>query len=108
MTAALLWEQVDAVMTDAVGKNLKIETGVAEELRSDHVSHHLLCKSHTCERLDADKITTLSALESKIGLHDLIVKREPALKSFLRQSKSVVVTGLDWEGTGHSPSGAGV
>ena len=48
-TVARLWEQIDALMTDAVSKNLKIETGVAEQLESQHVPYHLVWKSHTCE-----------------------------------------------------------
>ena len=93
-TAVGLWEQIDAVMTDAVSKNLKIEKVVAEQLGSKHVLYHLLCKSHVCERFDGDNLTTLAAIEDKIDLRVMIVKREPALKSFLRQKKSVVETAL--------------
>ena len=56
---------------------------------------HLLCKSHTCERLDSENITTLAAIESKIFLRELILRREPQLKSFLRKNKCVVVAALD-------------
>ena len=82
-------------MTDAVFKNLKIGEGVAAKLGSNHIPYHLLCKSHTCERLDADNLTTLSIIEAKIGLRDLIAKREPLLKSFLRQKKCVVEAALE-------------
>ena len=63
LTAANLWEKIDAVMTDAVTKNLKIEEGVSEKLQSSHVPLHLLCKSRTCERLDSDNITTPAAIQ---------------------------------------------
>ena len=36
----------------------------------------------------------MAALENKIGLRELIVKRDPALKSYLWQNKSVVETAL--------------
>lgn len=61
-TVVHLWEQIDALMTDAVSKNLKTETGVADQLGSKHVPYHLLCKSHTCEQFDADNLTTLAAI----------------------------------------------
>ena len=94
-SASDLWEKVDAVMTDSVTKNLKIEQGVADVLQSTHVPHHILCKSHTCERMDIDNLTTLNELETKIGLRELLIKREPQLKSFLRSKKSVVEAALD-------------
>ena len=71
------------------------ETGVAAKFGSNHIPYHLLCKSHTCERLDADNLTTLSIIEAKIGLRDLIAKREPLLKLFLRQKKCVVEAALE-------------
>ena len=51
---------------------------------------YVLCKSHTCERMDSDNLTTLSIIKSKIGLRDLILKRELLLKPFLRNKKCVV------------------
>ena len=81
-SASDLWEKVDAVMTDSVTKNLKIEQGVADVLQSTHVPHHILSKSHTCERMDIDNLTTLNALETKIGLRELLIKREPQLNPF--------------------------
>ena len=81
-------------MTDAVSKKLKIEEGVALKMNSDHIPYHLLCKSHTCERLDADNLKTLVKLENKIDLRELIIQREAALKSFLRGNKCIVETAL--------------
>jgi hypothetical protein len=68
LTTIDIWEKIDALMTDAVSKNLKIETGVAECLASKHVPYHLLCKSYTCERFDADNLSTMAAVEDKIDL----------------------------------------
>ena len=55
-SAKELWEQVAAFMTDAVSKNLKVEIEVAAQLGSNHIPYHLLCKSHTCEKLDESNI----------------------------------------------------
>ena len=85
-----LWNKINAIMTDAVTKNLSIESAVADALGSDHIPYHILCKSHTCERLDEDNLSTLAELEERLKLRDLILKREPLLKSFLRGSKSIV------------------
>ena len=63
-----LWSKIDAFMTDSVAKNLKVAEGVADRLNSSHIPYHILCKSHTCERMDADNLSTLSAMEGKIGL----------------------------------------
>ena len=90
-----LWSKVDAIMTDGVTKNLKVEEGVAASLNSTHIPHHVLCKSHTCERMDLDNLTTLSNIESKIGLRELILRREPFLKSFLRSKRSIVEAAME-------------
>ena len=74
VTASNLWEKIDPIMTDAVSKNLKIEDGVAEALQSRNVPYHILCKSHTCERLNTDNLTTLSQIEAKVGLREALLK----------------------------------
>ena len=94
MSSKQLWECIDAFMTDAVSKNLKVEYEVANQLGSDHIPIHLLCKSHTCEKLDETNIQTLSEIESKIGLRKQLEKREPQLKSHMRSSKSVVLAAI--------------
>ena len=47
-TAKMLWENIDAFMTDAAAKNLQVEGEVSKILKSNHVPFHLLCKSNTC------------------------------------------------------------
>jgi len=89
-TSKMLWGKVDAFMTDAVSKNLKVEYLVAVELQSDHVPLHLLCKAHTCEKLDDCNETTLMKMEQRLAVRTTIEKREPRLKSFIRKSKTVV------------------
>ena len=95
VTASNLRKRIDAIMTDAVSKNLKIKDGDAEALQSRHVPYHILCKLRTCEKLDTDNLTTLSQLEAKVGLRGVLLKREPQLKSFLRSKKSVVEAALE-------------
>ena len=50
----------------SVTKNLKIEEGVATELGSNHIPFHILCKSHTCEKLDDSCINALVEIESEL------------------------------------------
>lgn len=42
-----LWQEHDAITTDAATKNLPIENSIVSELNSQYNSTHLLCKSHT-------------------------------------------------------------
>ena len=76
-------------MTDAVTKNLKVEILVAEKLVSRHIPYHLLCKAHTYEKLDECNEITLIKVEETLKIREIIEKREPRLKSFIRKSKSV-------------------
>jgi hypothetical protein len=91
-SAKILWETFDAIMTDSVmfKRNLQIEIEVAIVLQSDHIPLHLFCKSHVCEKFEVTNIAALAKVEAKIGLREKIEKREPSLKSFLRQKKSIV------------------
>lgn len=57
-SASNLWRNIDTIMTESVTKNLKIEGGVAEASPSQHVPYLILCKSHTCERMDGENLTT--------------------------------------------------
>ena len=61
-------------MTDAVTKNLEVETLVSEMLGTEYVSLHILCKSHTCEKLDESCVGALVEIEMKIKLAYMIVK----------------------------------
>ena len=66
ITPAALWEKTDAIMTDSVLKNLKIEDLIGESLGSDHRAYHLLCKSHTVEKLDATNLKVLATIEKSV------------------------------------------
>ena len=89
-----LWENIYAIMTDAVTKNLKIEEFVAERLNSTHIPKHILCKSHTCEKLDESCINALVEVENDIKIAELVSKKQPQLKSFVRQSRCVGLAAL--------------
>ena len=89
-----LWENVTAIMTDSVAKNLKIEHGIAELLNSDHIPLHLLCKSHVVEALDRSNLEVLASVEKKLCLREKLESINPALKSFMRGEKSVAVCGI--------------
>ena len=94
VSAASLWEKTDAIMTDAVAKNLKIEDGIAQQLGSDHIPKHLLCKSHTVEALDDSNIKVLAEIEQSCKFRQNLEAMFPAIKRFTRGSLSVVVTGI--------------
>ena len=89
LTAKDMWQQITAFMTDAVTKNLKVEYFVAEKLESNHIPFHLLCKAHTCEKLDECNENTLIKIEEQLRILETIEKRELRLKSFVRKSRSV-------------------
>ena len=90
-----LWECTDAVMTDAVAKNLKIVDGIAMHFGSNHKPHHLLCKSHTVEKLDASNLKVLSQVETSVKQRNTLENICPRLKSFFRGKKTTVEAGID-------------
>ncbi len=76
--ASPLWKKIDAIMTDAVTKKLKIEQTIAKELNCDHVPLHLLCKSHTVEGLDRSNIEVLADIEKSVKQQEIFEKMNPA------------------------------
>ena len=77
-----LWENIDALMTDAVTKNLGIEETIPASLGSVHHPYHLLCKSHTVEALDRSNLEVLSSIEKKVNQQAVFENINPALRSF--------------------------
>ena len=73
ITPASLWEKTNAIMTDAVSKNLHIEDYIGQAIGSDHRPHHLLCKSHTVEKLDASNLNVLSNVEKMVKQRDFFL-----------------------------------
>ena len=62
-SAKKLWENLFALMTDSVSKNLKIEDGISEYFGPTYKPIHLLCKSHTAEKLDICNLEVLASFE---------------------------------------------
>ena len=87
ITPGLLWERTNAIMTDSVLKNLKIDDLIGESLGSDHRSYHLLCKSHTVEKLDARNLENLATIEKSVKQGELFESISPSLKSFFEGKK---------------------
>ena len=58
-----LWENIYAFMMDSVTKNLKVEAAVSETLGTEHIPLRILCKSHTCEKLDDGCLHALIKVE---------------------------------------------
>ena len=94
VTAKYLWEKLSIIMTDSVGKNLKIEEGIAIALDSSHHPIHLLCKAHTVEALDRSNIDVLAKLENALKFREALESQNPNLKSFLRGEKSVALCAI--------------
>ena len=61
-------------MTDAATKNLKVEAAVSETLGTEHIPLHILCKSHTCEKLDEGCLHALMKVEQQLKMSELISK----------------------------------
>ena len=72
------WEKVDAIMTDAVTKNLEIEETLGKALDSSHIP--LLCKSHIVEALDKSSLEVLNEIENSVKQQEIFEKINPALK----------------------------
>ena len=93
-SAKKLWENLFALMTDFdVSKNLKIEDGISESLGSTDKLIHLLCKSHTVEKLDTCNLEVLASFETKAKQHPVLESINLQLKSFFRGKKTTVEAG---------------
>ena len=82
ITSSQLWEHVDAFMTDSVAKNLEVEKIVPQIIGSNHIPYHILCKSHTVEKLDKSNLDLLSNLQKSVSLGEKFESINSALKSF--------------------------
>ena len=93
--ASDLWGKTDAFMSDAVAKNFEIEKTVPNVLHSDHEPYHILCKSHTVEKLDKTNLFVLiNKLERDIKLREKFESVNPALKPFFRGKDAIVEAGI--------------
>ena len=81
-------------MTNSVTKNLKIEDGVADVLKSNYKPYHLLCKFHPAEAFDRSNIEVLSKIENHLNFSEKLESIIPSVRSFLRGEKCVAVCGI--------------
>ena len=68
ITPQELWVKTTVIMTDSVSKNLKIEDGVTDTLKTNYRPYNLLCKSHLVEAFDCSMIEVLSEIEKELQL----------------------------------------
>ena len=92
---ATLWHKTDALMTDAVTKNLKIEDNIATALGTTYKPMHLLCKSHTVEALDRSNLSVLYEIEKQVKQREILEGVNLSLKSFFRGKKTTVEAGIE-------------
>ena len=90
-----LWEKVDAIVMDAVTKNLGIGEMVSTMLGSSHQSYHLLCRTHTGEVLDRSDLEVLCKIEKSVKKLYVLEQIHPSLKSFFRGKKAVAEAGIE-------------
>ena len=81
-------------MTNSVTKNLKIEDGVADVLKSNYKPYHLLCKFHPAEAFDRSNIEVLSKIENHLNFSEKLESIIPSVRSFLRGEKCLAVCGI--------------
>ena len=94
LPAKVLWKQTDAFMSDSIAKNLLLEKTVAKSLNSTHKPYHILCKSHTMEKLEKSNLSVLNELEQSMKLRNTLASINPALKTFFRGKAAVVEAGI--------------
>ena len=79
VSAKDLWGKTTAVMTDSVRKNLKIEDGVADVLKSNYKPYHLFCKSHLVEAFVRSNIEVLSTIENQLNFREKLESINPSV-----------------------------
>ena len=77
---------------DSVFMSDKVEELVAEKLSSSHIPIQILHKSHTGEKLDQYCIDAPWEIESQSKITEMVIQRQPQMKSFVRQSRCVAVS----------------
>ena len=67
---------------------------MVKSLNSTHEPYHILCKSHTVEKLDKSNLSVLNELEHSMKLRNILESVTPALKPFFRGKAIVVEEGI--------------
>lgn len=96
-TAVEIWRGVSAVMTDLVGKNLKVAPAVSQTIGMDpqRAPWQLLCTAHSCVVMDTKCIELYNEIESHINLKGQIFSKISGLTGFFRAKKSVVEIAIE-------------
>ena len=90
--AKKLWEKTTAFMIDSVGKSLKVEELVAEDLQFNNKPYHLLCKSHVVEPFDV--LATVENQLSFVSFREKLTAKNPTVRLLLRDCQTAVETGI--------------
>ena len=94
VSATDLWEKATVIMTNSVSKNLKIDDGIADVLKSNYKPYHMLCKSHLVEAFDRSNIEVLSTTENQLNFREKFESINPSIRSFLCGEKCVANCGI--------------
>ena len=70
-------------------ENLGVENIVAEKFGTQYKPYHLLCKSHTVEKIDDSNLKVLAKVERIVNLREKLENVNPALKPFLGGKKQL-------------------
>ena len=93
--AITLWESMDAFMTGAVSKNLKIVDKISKHFDSNLKPYHMLCKSHTVDKLNTSDLKVLSEVETNMKQRNTLENIFLRLKLFFRGKKTTVEQGCN-------------
>lgn len=96
-TAAEIWVRVTAIMTDSVGKNLKIAPAISKAIGTDPSRWplQLLCTAHSCEVMDKKCLELCMETENHTNIKGQILGKMPGLGAFFRAKKSVVEVAVE-------------
>ena len=87
-------ENFYAFMTDAATNNFKVEAEVLKQPNTKHIPIYLLCKSHTCQKLDKSCTNTFVNVDQNLKISEILSQRQTSLRSFIRQSNSIVLCAM--------------
>ena len=87
-------ENFYAFMTDAATNNFKVEAEVLKQPNTKHIPIYLLCKSHTCQKLNESCTNTFVNVDQNLKISEILSQRQTSLRSFIRQSNSIVLCAM--------------
>lgn len=90
ISVKLLWEKTTSIMTDTVSENLQVGDRIAEVFQLSHILYHLPCKSHFVTAFDCSNIHVLTNISKQVDFRNKLEMLNPAIKSILHGSASVV------------------